>query len=565
MKRNVLSVDVFISTPGKRPECFSAAIEAIRDVNASTSDECPIIFNSTHWTDLRNFGISKGKTVQTLINTELIDKCDLALVIFGNTTGSRTANGLPTTFVEFLSLWNKQERVGNKRIFLAFHEGVRASSGTRKLARNKIVHETYRTNEDLKGWIRDFLKSRRDDFRSELFLTMPIQNRDEIENGCYLETNTSVLMYQKFADEYPILIEGREYPYTNLLSQERKLKVCDDEIRRFLSNCSVRSGDFVVADEIGSIRRKLFQTQFLLLLAFFGKLKDDKPATRFHIDQRSKGRRGVIQRTTSREQAVSNLAYFWPHTSTPGELTGKSGLSQEFRLPGAHAGAISSFIGEQYDTLHNLIASREHIERKLPPAHTEHLANTLGVAALVFLLGDRKQPILLTVKRTRTAQVFPRGIHMFASFALSWPSEASGKDRFDLWSFIRREIEENIRITASEAGLQNADRIAVQTAPLLLAREMMRGGKPQLFAVSVFFADDVLYNEIRARCIIEGHTHPEEIVLSREVTEEFRFAAAIYLFYRNNVPDVLDRLAKDQMGDSSRPSAPAAQSQTGLR
>lgn len=540
MKRNVLSVDVFIATPGARTEYFAAAIEAIRDVNASASDDLPIVFSSSHWTDLHDWNIPHGKTGQDVIDAELIGGCDLALIIFGEEQGSIGSSGLPKTFDEFLRLCERRSQLGDKKLLLAFREGSQALSTAQRTAQAKIFYQPYATTEGLAGLIREFLRNRREDFRSELFLTMPIQNMPEVDEASYLETNSARLIEEIYPEETPISLRGRHYPYAKLLgsSDDSAFRSNDGpSIEELLSNCLVEHGDFTVKDATDGVRQKLFQAQFILFLIFCRKIRDNKYSTRFYIDPTSN--RGMIQRTTFREQAISNLALFWPHTSTPGKWTGKSGLHQDFKFADAPAyiGAKTSFLGGNFKTLHDLIASSERTPRKLPPPHTEHLANTLGVASLVALfIDDEEEPLLLVEERTQNAAVFSKGVHTLASFALTWPNDASGKACFDLWNFIKENTERNIRSVLTRSDIEGVHGITMTITPLLLAREMMRGGKPQLFLLSTLFVDQTTGEKLKAEFTISGYTTPEDVVKHKNVTEEFRFAAALFLASRNSIP-----------------------------
>jgi hypothetical protein len=112
--------------------------------------------------------------------------------------------------------------------------------------------------------------------------------------------------------------------------------------------------------------------------------------------------------------------------------------------------------------------------KKLPDLHDGRLANTLGIAALVYYpSGNAWVPYL--VRRVRKIGVFPGGLHCTASGVAKWPPPEAPRslDGFAT-EHMYYELEE-------EVGIQREDLIDLR--PVALCREMARGGKPQLFYV----------------------------------------------------------------------------------
>ena len=109
---------------------------------------------------------------------------------------------------------------------------------------------------------------------------------------------------------------------------------------------------------------------------------------------------------------------------------------------------------------------------KLPPLSDPRLANTLGVATLLFY-ESKNQWIPYIVRRVKKIGVFPGGLHCTASGVAKWPKDATNNTFFNFaTNHMLSEIEE-------EVGLKQEDLIDFR--PLSLCREMARGGKPQLF------------------------------------------------------------------------------------
>lgn len=527
MKMNVLSVDIFVATPGVRTSYFRTAIEAVRDVNACVSADSPIVFNTRHWTDLQDTIIPEGENGQSVINP-LLDSCDLALVIFGDQMGS-SEGGKPKTYEEFLRA--RENSGGRTRVLLALSTDLDAqATEVLDAAKEQIFYRKFATQNELKEQIKSFLRDRINDFmKSELFLTMPMFQAGRLPTeDAYLVTNSNRLIHDVYPGEKPTYVRGCAYPYVSLF------EVNDDaqemRIKEVLSKCRVEKGSFEVGSfKTSTVRQKLLQAQFLLLLAYWKRFKDNGLLTRFVIRQRDQ--RAVIQETTYLQQVISNMALFWPNSET--EWSGKSGLSQEFKFAedGDFPQSTRDFLGPRWVTLHQLINS-VGASAKLPAQDTVYLANTLGVAALVLYFNDDGQPVLLLEERNEQAAIYTRGFHMLISAALSWPTSASDHKTFDLWTFIENDIRARVLRSLEKIDPNARSKFDIITSPMFLGREMMRGGKPQLFVVSVLsFNDDSLRSLVRERFAKVGYLHPDEIVRKPDVTEEFRFAAALYVLH----------------------------------
>lgn len=112
---------------------------------------------------------------------------------------------------------------------------------------------------------------------------------------------------------------------------------------------------------------------------------------------------------------------------------------------------------------------------KLPPLSDKRLANTLGVA-ICLISREGESTLLRMVNRTGGVGVFPEGIHPAMSCAVGWSNKVISDE---LMSFLMSDIEEEM---LQETGLHPGE--YETPVPLSICREFLRGGKPQLFAIS---------------------------------------------------------------------------------
>lgn len=123
-----------------------------------------------------------------------------------------------------------------------------------------------------------------------------------------------------------------------------------------------------------------------------------------------------------------------------------------------------------HDSLRSQLETQ--FDKRLPPLKDPRLANTLGVATLLFY-ESKNQWVPYIVRRVKKIGVFPGGLHCTASGVAKWPQNDTEKTFFNFaTNHMLSEIEE-------EVGLKPEDLIDFR--PLSLCREMARGGKPQLF------------------------------------------------------------------------------------
>src|SRR5258708_10342922 len=180
-----------------------------------------------------------------------------------------------------------------------------------------------------------------------------------------------------------------------------------------------------------------------------------------------------VQRATYHDQARSNLV-----------------LDFDQEDPGRYA-SLRSQLQVQYD-------------HGLPDLNDRRLANTLGVAALLFYKSEGEW-VPYIVRRVKRVAVFPGGWHCTASGVAKWPvhSPLATLEIFATRHMLL-EIDE-------EVGLSRQDLIELR--PLAFCREMSRGGKPQLIYGGFTGLDRKALAEHRkhARKVIEATNQWQEI------------------------------------------------------
>ncbi len=124
--------------------------------------------------------------------------------------------------------------------------------------------------------------------------------------------------------------------------------------------------------------------------------------------------------------------------------------------------------GARFKSLRTMLS--EFYPDELPPLSAPFLANTVGVATVIFYEIDGTwMPYM--VKRAKNVGVFPGGLHCTSSGVAKWPKYQDNFNSFFL-DHMYREIFE-------EVGLLEND--VFDMKPIALCREFSRAGKPQIF------------------------------------------------------------------------------------
>jgi hypothetical protein len=507
MRKNVLAADVFLAMPGARPACFYAAIEAVRDVNSHAAMEGrAFLYNTMYWDDLTSQAIQQGKTAQHNIDEQLIARCEIAIVIVDRPS--------PATEAEFFRL----QRQAATKVLLCIkrHQGLFTWFRNRRLRRFKraagaqTIFREYSNERELRDGIRTYLQGKMNDLLSEaLFINFPMQST----NAGFLDedrlvTSHDELMQKFYQQEHLLEVSGKRYAYASLSRESSTRAVAESEIVGILKSCRVKEGPFELKHD--NIREKLYYSQILLAAYCNGVFRRNDAIVRFTFD----GEFGCVQQTFYSEQMGSNLALFWPNDKT--RWWGDNGLKQAFPKPENSP----NLLGDQKDSLYQSLIERE---QRLPSLNSAKLANTLGVGVIAVLSDGREQIILSQGCSTGNA-VHGMGRGLFIAFALTWPERGVGTDQCDLWTWISEKIDAEARTLLKRCGVQQA---TVSPRPIFLGRELLRGGKPQLFARLDLKVVPGEFEALSTAFSVQGLRAATEIVQSREVNEELRVCAAL--------------------------------------
>lgn len=149
----------------------------------------------------------------------------------------------------------------------------------------------------------------------------------------------------------------------------------------------------------------------------------------------------------------------------------------------------------------------DEFKGKLPPFNEPRLANTLGIATMIFFKEEGAEVPFLA-KRSRTTGVFNEAPtwHCTSSFAARWQDIDT-----DCPSLFENMIIRHLKLELlKEAGISADD--VFDLRPLAFCRELMRAGKPQLFfAGKTNLSYDILaFNFDKARNeVIQNNERPE--------------------------------------------------------
>lgn len=111
----------------------------------------------------------------------------------------------------------------------------------------------------------------------------------------------------------------------------------------------------------------------------------------------------------------------------------------------------------------------------IPPLNKSKLANTLGIAIGITAQNSKKQDVVLIRLRTNKTAVYSNMWHLPFSFA-HCPEKNEIKEKFNLKDLIINDYQSELN---EELGLSISD--FFEPIPLAFCRDLVRGGKPQLF------------------------------------------------------------------------------------
>lgn len=241
----------------------------------------------------------------------------------------------------------------------------------------------------------------------------------------------------RYVNESPI---GIGIPYTELCNWFDNLLFTKSDIDKYIS-LNVFKSAF-----------RLDQSQYLWSEicdeAFFelkksGRVKENEPAIRLSNFKKEQNNVHMsIQKAHYFDQAKSNLILEWKSKNNT---------------------TLNNYLNHEYGN-------------SLPPIEDKKLANTIGIASLLFYINKGKW-VPYFVKRVKKVAVFPGVIQCTASGVAKWPSKNNNPSFYNFFiDHMYYEFEE-------EVGLKKND--ILELVPIAFCREFARGGKPQLFFVGI--------------------------------------------------------------------------------
>lgn len=158
----------------------------------------------------------------------------------------------------------------------------------------------------------------------------------------------------------------------------------------------------------------------------------------------------------------------------------------------------------------NITTLRDYLKVKygnsLPPLDCNLLANTIGISCILYFKSGRQyipylpkrtkfKPNLNTdiSNKTQLAVFDEGGIHVTASGALDFPLALSDPSKLNFYKLF---TEDMLRELYEEVGIMESD--IKEIVPLALTRELLRGGKPQIFYAGIL-NDGIREEELKLR------------------------------------------------------------------
>lgn len=196
-------------------------------------------------------------------------------------------------------------------------------------------------------------------------------------------------------------------------------------------------------------------------------IRRDRPHGWLDVSERGIAALAADGHDLERNEDLLRVSSFDPATST---LTVHQAEYNDQR----RSGLILDFRAAGFPTLREML--RAEYGSVLPPLSDDRMANTLGIAMLI-VVEVQGRPAGYCVRRAKKGvAVFQNSWHCTASGAAKWPAVVPHDSLYTaIANDMLAELEE-------EVGLTDAD--LTYFMPVAFSREMLRGGKPQLFFVA---------------------------------------------------------------------------------
>lgn len=186
---------------------------------------------------------------------------------------------------------------------------------------------------------------------------------------------------------------------------------------------------------------------------------------------------------------------------------------------------------------------------RLPPLSESVLANTLGVA--VMFLGEDLRPILRVRNPAEVTSIRKKGLHCTVSGVFEVPIDRPSGDGYG-FEFFDHGVELEV---ANETGLERED---FELIPIGFARELPRGGKPQMFWLGVTSLGE---DELRARAAAAKEAYEfrdgegievefaKDVDLFRSYEEKFTYEGFMMLYLADKFVSANEAKLKQTISD----------------
>jgi hypothetical protein len=315
----------------------------------------------------------------------------------------------------------------------------------------------------------------------------PIQTFDISTPNRKDESQFMPVDYDKLCNLYPDSVTyfgSFRIPYEEVHVWDPNSFSAEDPLGPASVICS-GSDEFVLASN--SVSHKLFQVQAYSQYLRSGKVDADSSMVRVEdVDPKAEPLKITIKKAHYSDQIQSNLVSGWAGNRYG--WIGETGLQKPFSVD--HLSTIVT-----YDNLHGLMVSR--YEGKLPPLHSNYLANTLGVAVILFYKKGKQWLPLINHRKNGSGKkaVYLTGWGCTSSFAVPFTDNSSqgvsSKEAKNLTELIGDWMYDKI----NEEALIEKKHIKF-IKPLALCREFQRIGKPQLFYAGWLNLDEVKIKDV---------------------------------------------------------------------
>ena len=212
------------------------------------------------------------------------------------------------------------------------------------------------------------------------------------------------------------------------------------------------SGEFCIAEELTSIKK-----QFISIFEQHGLLyKGDNVCPRIKSYSITQNKLLLnIEKASYFDQVATNLSLDYP-------------------LDKSNASSLQANTVRAWD-----IKQSNTQDGTLPSFHTSQLANTIGIALGITVKNKHGENVFLTRKRTSHVAVAANKEVLPFSFSLNFsPTNAMLGQTQTINDLIQADF---IHEQAEELGIETSLLDFGNVKPLLLCRELCRGGKPQFF------------------------------------------------------------------------------------